>query len=240
MNEIEIIYQKYYKTVKGYALTLCFDEDLAEDITQETFFKAIKSYEKFNHKCKVETWLCQIAKNTFLNLKRPKPTENIDDYLFLDDVMYVDLRPYSWVARDGHIAGFSFYPFYDLIAHLNFKDRLFKMSSNGGVGNIGCFTPNYEESEFIINELFSNEKKIFAISQSGLESCYFLNLLIQLGYNPANLYNVGGFAINAGLESKAYINLDNPRYLVEGNPFLDANVTTTFNFMKELTPLNKE
>ena len=167
-------------------------------------------------------------------------TENIDDYLFLDDVMYVDLRPYSWVARDGHIAGFSFYPFYDLIAHLNFKDRLFKMSSNGGVGNIGCFTPNYEESEFIINELFSKEKKIFAISQSGLESCYFLNLLIQLGYNPANLYNVGGFAINAGLESKAYINLDNPRYLVEGNPFLDANVTTTFNFMKELTPLNKE
>ena len=61
-------------------------------------------------------------------------TANIDDYLFLDDVVYVDLRPYSWVARDGHIAGFSFFPFYDLIAHLNFKDRLFKMSSDGGVG----------------------------------------------------------------------------------------------------------
>lgn len=167
-------------------------------------------------------------------------TANLDDYLFLDDVVYVDLRPYSWVARDGHVAGFSFYPFYDLIAHLNFKDRLFKMSSNGGVGNVGCFTPNYLESEIVINELFSKEKKIFAISQSGLESCYFLNLLIQLGYNPANLYNVGGFAINAGLESKAYINLDNPRYLVEGNPFLDANVTTTFNFMKELTPVNQE
>ena len=80
LNEIEIIYQKYYKFVKGYAFTLCFDESLAEDITQETFFKAIKSYEKFNHKCKVETWLCQIAKNTFLNLKRPKQTENIDDF----------------------------------------------------------------------------------------------------------------------------------------------------------------
>ena len=65
MNEIEIIYQKYYKFVKGYDFTLCFDESLAEDITQETFFKAIKSYEKFNHKCKVETWLCQIAKNTY-------------------------------------------------------------------------------------------------------------------------------------------------------------------------------
>ena len=83
LDEIEIIYQKYYKFVKGYAFTLCFDENLAEDITQETFFKAIKSYEKFNHKCKVETWLCQIAKNTFLNLKRPKQTENIDNFLNL-------------------------------------------------------------------------------------------------------------------------------------------------------------
>lgn len=83
LDEIEIIYQKYYKFVKGYAFTLCFDENLAEDITQETFFKAIKSYKKFNHKCKIETWLCQIAKNTFLNLKRPKQTENIDNFLNL-------------------------------------------------------------------------------------------------------------------------------------------------------------
>ena len=83
LNEIEIIYQKYYKFVKGYAFTLCFDENLAEDITQETFFKAIKSYEKFNHQCKIETWLCQIAKNIFLNTKRNKPTENIENFFNL-------------------------------------------------------------------------------------------------------------------------------------------------------------
>ena len=80
---MEELYQLYFKDVYLYVLALSKEEVVAEDITQETFFKAIKSYEKFNHKCKVETWLCQIAKNTFLNLKRPKQTENIDDFLNL-------------------------------------------------------------------------------------------------------------------------------------------------------------
>lgn len=101
LDEIEIIYQKYYKFVKGYAFTLCFDENLAEDITQETFFKAIKSYEKFNHKCKVETWLCQIAKNTFLNLKRSKHTENIENFcnLISDDNIEENLLKKDNVKR---------------------------------------------------------------------------------------------------------------------------------------------
>ena len=38
-------------------------------------------------------------------------TQNIDNYLFRDDVVYVDLRPYAEIAKEGHIAGFGFYPF---------------------------------------------------------------------------------------------------------------------------------
>ena len=68
---------------------------------------------------------------------------------------------------------------------------------------------------------------------------YFLNLLIQYGYNPAKLYNVGGFSIGTGFYNKAYKNIDNPKYLVKGNPLVDTSIDSiTFNFMKDLTPLN--
>lgn len=171
-------------------------------------------------------------------------TSNIDDYLFRKDVVYVDLRPYSWVAKDGHIAGFSFFPFYDLIAHRKNDDRLFKMDvvykDDGNKilgGEIGSFTPNFMESEMVINRLFPKDKYIFTISQSGLEGCYFLNLLIQLGYEPSKLYNVGGFSISTGFENLAYTSIENPKYLVKGNPILTDVQDITFDFMKNLTPI---
>lgn len=172
-------------------------------------------------------------------------TSNIDEYLFRDDVIYVDLRPYSWVAKDGHIAGFSFYPFYDLIAHRNYTDRLFMMdtvySEDGNKiigGEVGTFIPNFVESEIVINNIFPKDKYIFAISQSGLESCYFLNLLIQLGYDSSKLYNIGGFSISTGFENLAYISIENPKYLVKGNPILTDVPNVTFNFKDSLTPIN--
>ena len=43
---------------------------IAEEITQETFFKALKNIDKFDGKCKLYVWLCQIAKNTFFTYKK--------------------------------------------------------------------------------------------------------------------------------------------------------------------------
>lgn len=174
-------------------------------------------------------------------------TQNIDDYLFRNDVIYVDLRHYSWVVKDGHIAGFSLYPFYELIATkegtsnngIPTDNRLFKMKNESGLlGEVGNFVPNYVESELVLNELFPKDKYIFAISQSGQESRYLLNLLLQYNYDASKLYNIGGFSIGTGFENKAYIGIDNPRYLVKGNPLIDTSLQNiTFNFMKELTPI---
>lgn len=83
MNDLEYIFNNYYKYVKGYAISLCFDEALAEEITQETFFKAFKNIDKFKNQCRMETWLCRIAHNEFVSLKRKNKTENIDDFPFL-------------------------------------------------------------------------------------------------------------------------------------------------------------
>ena len=171
-------------------------------------------------------------------------TLTIKNYLFRDDIVDVDLRPYSWVIKDGHIAGFGFFPFYDLIAHRQQSDRLFSMNvvynENGDKilgGEVGSFTPNYEESTMVINKLFPKDKYIFAISQSGLECCYFLNLLIQLDYDCKKLYNIGGFSISTGFENVAYINIENPTYLVKGNVMISSDINETFNFMQELTPI---
>lgn len=65
MKDFEKIYSEYYDTVFQYVLSLCREEAWAEEITQEAFFKALKSIDAFRGECKLSVWLCQIAKNTF-------------------------------------------------------------------------------------------------------------------------------------------------------------------------------
>ncbi|MBE6143891.1 MAG: hypothetical protein E7177_07925 [Erysipelotrichaceae bacterium] len=177
-------------------------------------------------------------------------TRNIDNYLFRDDVVYVDLRSYAEIATEGHIAGFSFYPFYDFIATKEnaedyegnpINDRLFRMKAEyGQTGLVGNFEPNYEESVMVLNDLFPKDKYIFAITISCNEVTYFFNLLIQYGYNPAYLYNIGGFSIGTGFYNIAYVNIENPKYLVKGNSYLyPIGQFETFDFMKDLTPITK-
>ena len=67
------IYSEYFSDVYKYAFSLCRNESLAEEITQETFFKAMRNIDKFNGNCKLFVWLCQIAKNiyfTFANKQK--------------------------------------------------------------------------------------------------------------------------------------------------------------------------
>ena len=65
MKDFEKIYSEYYDAVFQYVLSLCRDEEWAEEVTQEAFFKALKSIDAFRGNCKLSVWLCQIAKNTY-------------------------------------------------------------------------------------------------------------------------------------------------------------------------------
>ena len=64
MTEFESIYNQYFQDVYSFVLSLSRNKKIAEEITQETFFKALKSIDKFQGNCKIDVWLCQIAKNT--------------------------------------------------------------------------------------------------------------------------------------------------------------------------------
>ncbi len=65
VENFEQVYAQYYDMVYQYILSLCKDKVWAEEITQETFFKALNKIDNFRGECKLYVWLCQIAKNTF-------------------------------------------------------------------------------------------------------------------------------------------------------------------------------
>ena len=77
-DEMEEIYKAHSKTVYRYLLSLSGSEQLAEELTQETFYRAVKNASRFDSSCKVTTWLCAIAKNVFLSeLRKRKKTEEL-------------------------------------------------------------------------------------------------------------------------------------------------------------------
>ena len=73
MLNIQEVYERYFSSVYRYLLSLSHDTHLAEELTQETFFKALKKAEQFRGECDLRVWLCQISKNTYYDyLKKNK------------------------------------------------------------------------------------------------------------------------------------------------------------------------
>lgn len=70
MNEFDAIFKKYTPLVFHFLLSLCGDKSLAEEVTAETFYQAYIHIGKFRGECKIETWLCQIAKNALRKEQR--------------------------------------------------------------------------------------------------------------------------------------------------------------------------
>ena len=65
MDDMEHIYRMHAQAVYKYLLSLCRDESLAEELTQETFYQAVKSIDRFDGRCKISVWLCQIGKHLY-------------------------------------------------------------------------------------------------------------------------------------------------------------------------------
>ena len=73
MEDMQKVYQQHAQTVYKFLLAQCRDPGLAEELTQETFYQAVKSVDRFDGSCKVSVWLCQIAKHLwFQHLRKQK------------------------------------------------------------------------------------------------------------------------------------------------------------------------
>lgn len=70
MTELEQIYNNYFKDVYFFIYSLSKDKHIAEDLTSETFLKAVKSIESFKGNCDIKVWLFQIAKNSYYSYMR--------------------------------------------------------------------------------------------------------------------------------------------------------------------------
>lgn len=97
MQDIEEAYKAHSRTVYKYLFCLTKNEEISEDLTQETFAIAVKEINKFKGNCKLSVWLCQIAKHLwYKQLKKNKKInideldENIPDTNAIDDLAFKD------------------------------------------------------------------------------------------------------------------------------------------------------
>ena len=76
----EKLYQVYYMQVYSYAVSLTRDRSLAEEITQNTFYKAVTTKADFAGRSDEVTWLCAIAKNLYTDeLRRRSRMADVND-----------------------------------------------------------------------------------------------------------------------------------------------------------------
>ena len=84
MQDIQKIYEEYFETVNKYLFCLTKNYDIAEELTQETFYRAVKKIGTYKGNCKISVWLCQIAKNLWYDECRKNKKLANKDYDLLN------------------------------------------------------------------------------------------------------------------------------------------------------------
>lgn len=85
MENMDAIYRRHVHTVYKFLLAQCREPDLAEELTQETFYQAVRSIDRFDGSCKLSIWLCQIAKHLWYQQLRKRqkalvPLDEVPDF----------------------------------------------------------------------------------------------------------------------------------------------------------------
>lgn len=91
LEGFEEVYLRHYHDVYLFLLRLSRSEDTAEELTQATFFQALRHIGRFEGKCELRVWLCQIAKRLYYEQCRKRGRElPLDDALHADDACLQD------------------------------------------------------------------------------------------------------------------------------------------------------
>lgn len=163
MQDIEKIYEQYCNTVYKYLFCLTHSEDTAEDLTQETFAIAVKEINKFQGKCKISVWLCQIAKHLwYKQIKKEKhisfeelnqeieDIENIEDIVIENEdklKLFKDMQKLDEKSREV--------VYLRMVGNLNFNE----------IGEILGKTPNWARVTF-----YRAKQKIREVNENGKEN----------------------------------------------------------------------
>ena len=86
MQNMDEIYEECFETVYKYLFCLTHNSDISEELTQETFYRAVKKIDTYNGKCKISVWLCQIAKHLWYNqCRKNKRIVDTDETFDIED-----------------------------------------------------------------------------------------------------------------------------------------------------------
>lgn len=100
MSKFEELYNLYYKDVYYFVLKLAdYQDDIAEEVTQESFYQAFISLPRFRGECSIKSWLCQIAKNTYYKYLKTHAKET-----YLEEELHPEEETISTVVEKKQIA----------------------------------------------------------------------------------------------------------------------------------------
>jgi RNA polymerase sigma-70 factor (ECF subfamily) len=154
--DFEELYDQYADDVYHFTLSLCGNPHIAEEITSETFIKAIGSIDKFKGKCTLKSWLCQIAKNTFYTdaEKRKRFTEldgNIPCESF--EIMFIEKASAFKIHKLLHVLSEPYKEVFSLriFGELSFAEigELFEKSESWA-------RVTYHRAKFKLREMYEN------------------------------------------------------------------------------------
>ena len=151
-------------------------------------------------------------------------SENLRQYMFRSDVVYIDLRDYEDYAKK-HLKGFEVIPYLALIFNAEAdKDASFPQLYGGDPTNP---VPVYEESDEILAALFPKNKILFVMCQGGGRASQIMSILKARGWDMSKVYNVGGMGHYTGAEYKD---------LVTDTPEITIEVTYNFEGLTRIAP----
>ena len=149
-----------------------------------------------------------ILADDFINM------ENLDEYMFRDDVQYIDLRNYDARFRTGFIYSFEVIPFFDYLDYRAF-DR----------NDSYEFNPDQILNEHELERLFDRDKAIFLFADGCIRSGYLKDVLNHLGYT--RVFVLGGYFEYSGehiIVGDGIYSIGNTFY----SSFVDSNTSYTY------------
>lgn len=141
MTEFADIYETYFADVELYLRAICRDEALAEELTEQVFFRALKALPTFRGDCDIRIWLCAMARNAFVSHQRKeKPSQSIEELQIPDSRKTVE----EWIV-DQEQAMAIHRILHDLPEPYKevFSLRIFGQLSFGDIGSLFGRTANW-------------------------------------------------------------------------------------------------
>ncbi len=105
MVKTDDIYEEYANLIYKYLYRLSGNREISEELTQETFYQALRTADSFKGESKISTWLCQIAKHSWYKYLEKQPKEKPMCFEDIPEVADEEGSPERLIMKvDGRVA----------------------------------------------------------------------------------------------------------------------------------------